>query len=77
VAFAVFAAHRGLAALEVRRKTAEGKVHADVGFWGGAIPGNPASCAVTTVVVISAVRVSGGHFGGSGQCVMEQIDVVS
>jgi allantoinase len=40
VAFAVFAAHRGLAALEVRRKTAEGKVHADVGFWGGAIPGN-------------------------------------
>jgi allantoinase len=29
-----------LAALEVKRKTAEGKVHVDVGFWGGAIPGN-------------------------------------
>jgi allantoinase len=26
--------------LEVKRKTAEGKVHVDVGFWGGAIPGN-------------------------------------
>jgi allantoinase len=29
-----------IAALEVKRKTAEGKVHVDVGFWGGAIPGN-------------------------------------
>jgi allantoinase len=29
-----------VAALEVKRKTAEGKVHVDVGFWGGAIPGN-------------------------------------
>jgi allantoinase len=26
--------------LEVKRKTAEGKVHVDVGFWGGAVPGN-------------------------------------
>ncbi|GAA5124540.1 allantoinase AllB [Haloechinothrix salitolerans] len=26
--------------LEVKRKTAEGKVHIDVGFWGGAVPGN-------------------------------------
>ncbi|EME55741.1 allantoinase AllB [Amycolatopsis decaplanina] len=29
-----------VAALEVKRKTAEGRVHVDVGFWGGAIPGN-------------------------------------
>jgi allantoinase len=29
-----------VAALDVKRKTAEGKVHVDVGFWGGAIPGN-------------------------------------
>jgi len=29
-----------VAALEVKRKTAAGKVHVDVGFWGGAIPGN-------------------------------------
>ncbi|MGH3436869.1 MAG: allantoinase AllB [Sciscionella sp.] len=28
------------AALEVKRKAAEGKVYVDVGFWGGAIPGN-------------------------------------
>ncbi|HVV13750.1 allantoinase AllB [Amycolatopsis sp.] len=27
-------------ALEVKRKTAHGRVHVDVGFWGGAIPGN-------------------------------------
>ncbi|MPZ00768.1 MAG: allantoinase AllB [Actinophytocola sp.] len=26
--------------LEVKCKTAEGKVHIDVGFWGGAVPGN-------------------------------------
>ncbi len=26
--------------LDVKRKTAEGKVHIDVGFWGGAVPGN-------------------------------------
>ncbi|WP_034278075.1 allantoinase AllB [Haloechinothrix halophila] len=26
--------------LAVKRKTAEGKVHIDVGFWGGAVPGN-------------------------------------
>lgn len=26
--------------LEVKRKTAEGRVHIDVGFWGGAVPGN-------------------------------------
>ena len=31
-----------VAALAVKRKTAEGKVHVDVGFWGGAIPGNTA-----------------------------------
>lgn len=29
-----------LAALEVKRKTAQDRVHVDVGFWGGAIPGN-------------------------------------
>lgn len=34
-----------VAALEVKRKTAEGKVHVDVGFWGGAIPGNSADLA--------------------------------
>ncbi|TVT54253.1 allantoinase AllB [Amycolatopsis rhizosphaerae] len=28
------------AALEVKRETAAGRVHVDVGFWGGAIPGN-------------------------------------
>ncbi|HEY3709796.1 MAG TPA: allantoinase AllB [Amycolatopsis sp.] len=28
------------AALEVKRKAAGGRVHVDVGFWGGAIPGN-------------------------------------
>jgi allantoinase len=28
------------AALEAKRKAAEGQVHVDVGFWGGAIPGN-------------------------------------
>ncbi|MFF5989023.1 allantoinase AllB [Prauserella flavalba] len=31
-----------VAALEVKRKTALGRVHVDVGFWGGAIPGNAA-----------------------------------
>jgi allantoinase len=31
-----------VASLEVKRKTAEGRVHVDVGFWGGAIPGNGA-----------------------------------
>jgi allantoinase len=29
-----------VAALEAKRKAAEGQVHVDVGFWGGAIPGN-------------------------------------
>jgi allantoinase len=29
-----------VAALEVKRKVAEPQVHVDVGFWGGAIPGN-------------------------------------
>jgi allantoinase len=29
-------------ALEVKRKSAEGRCHVDVGFWGGAIPGNAA-----------------------------------
>ncbi|SNR73280.1 allantoinase [Haloechinothrix alba] len=28
--------------LEVKRKAAHGRVHVDVGFWGGAIPGNEA-----------------------------------
>ncbi|MET0233855.1 MAG: allantoinase AllB [Kibdelosporangium sp.] len=28
------------AALEVKRKSAEGRLHVDVGFWGGAVPGN-------------------------------------
>ncbi|WP_189056322.1 allantoinase AllB [Longimycelium tulufanense] len=28
--------------LEVKRKTAEGQCHIDVGFWGGAVPGNTA-----------------------------------
>ncbi|TNC22501.1 allantoinase AllB [Amycolatopsis alkalitolerans] len=27
-------------ALDVKRKTAAGRVHVDIGFWGGAIPGN-------------------------------------
>ncbi|TCO56972.1 allantoinase [Actinocrispum wychmicini] len=27
-------------ALEVKRKAAEGRLHVDVGFWGGAVPGN-------------------------------------
>lgn len=27
-------------ALEAKRKTAEGRLHIDVGFWGGAVPGN-------------------------------------
>lgn len=31
-----------VAALEVKRKTAQGKVYVDVGFWGGAVPGNTA-----------------------------------
>ncbi|WP_330254353.1 allantoinase AllB [Nocardia sp. NBC_00565] len=31
-----------LAALEVKRKTAQDRVYVDVGFWGGAIPGNVA-----------------------------------
>jgi allantoinase len=30
------------AALAVKRKAAEGRVHVDVGFWGGAVPGNRA-----------------------------------
>jgi allantoinase len=29
-----------VAALEVKRKTAEGQAFVDVGFWGGAVPGN-------------------------------------
>jgi allantoinase len=29
-----------VAALDLKRKTAQGKVFVDVGFWGGAIPGN-------------------------------------
>lgn len=29
-----------VAALRVKRKTAEGRVYVDVGFWGGAVPGN-------------------------------------
>ncbi|OLF08432.1 allantoinase [Actinophytocola xinjiangensis] len=29
-----------LAALAVKRATARGRVHVDVGFWGGAVPGN-------------------------------------
>jgi allantoinase len=28
------------AALEVKREAADGRVHVDVGFWGGAVPGN-------------------------------------
>jgi allantoinase len=31
-----------VSALEVKRKSAEGRCHVDVGFWGGAIPGNAA-----------------------------------
>jgi allantoinase len=27
-------------ALEIKRKAAEGRLHVDVGFWGGAVPGN-------------------------------------
>jgi allantoinase len=29
-----------VAALEVKRKTASGRAHTDVGFWGGIVPGN-------------------------------------
>jgi allantoinase len=29
-----------VAALEAKRKAAEGQAHVDVGFWGGAVPGN-------------------------------------
>ncbi|GLZ31351.1 allantoinase [Lentzea sp. NBRC 105346] len=29
-----------VAALEVKRRTAQGRVHVDVGFWGGIVPGN-------------------------------------
>ncbi|WP_106178869.1 allantoinase AllB [Prauserella shujinwangii] len=29
--------------LEVKRKAADGRVHVDVGFWGGAVPGNTAA----------------------------------
>jgi allantoinase len=29
-----------VAALEVKKKAADGKCHVDVGFWGGAVPGN-------------------------------------
>ncbi|WP_373868671.1 allantoinase AllB [Microbispora amethystogenes] len=29
-----------VASLEVKRKAAEGRCHVDVGFWGGAVPGN-------------------------------------
>lgn len=31
-----------VAALDIKRKTAQGKVYVDVGFWGGAVPGNTA-----------------------------------
>lgn len=31
-----------VAALETKRKAAAGRVHVDVGFWGGAVPGNAA-----------------------------------
>ncbi len=31
-----------VAALEIKRKAAEGQCHVDVGFWGGAVPGNVA-----------------------------------
>ena len=31
-----------VSALEIKRKAAEGRCHVDVGFWGGAIPGNAA-----------------------------------
>lgn len=29
-----------VAALEAKRRTAEGRLHVDVGFWGGVVPGN-------------------------------------
>src|SRR5215472_8590257 len=29
-----------LAGLQIKRKAADGRCHVDVGFWGGAIPGN-------------------------------------
>ena len=29
-----------VAALEVKRKAADGQCHVDVGFWGGVVPGN-------------------------------------
>ncbi|MEU0546503.1 allantoinase AllB [Micromonospora sp. NPDC005979] len=32
-------------ALDVKRRAADGRVHADVGFWGGAVPGNAGDLA--------------------------------
>src|SRR6201999_3690047 len=31
-----------VASLEIKRKAAGGRCHVDVGFWGGAVPGNAA-----------------------------------
>ena len=35
-----------VAALEVKRKAADGQCHVDVGFWGGVVPGNLSDLAV-------------------------------
>ena len=44
-----------VAALEVKRKAAEGQVHVDVGFWAAPSPGTSASCAACTTPACSAV----------------------
>src|SRR5262249_59245313 len=41
------------AALRAKREAAAGQVHVDVGFWGGAVPGNPG-------------RLAGQQEGGAG-----------
>src|SRR5437764_834108 len=38
-----------VSALEAKRKAATGRVHVDVGFWGGAIPGNTAELKSMTL----------------------------
>ena len=35
--------------LEIKRQTAQGQCWADVGFWGGVIPGNQVSCMLDPV----------------------------
>ncbi len=48
------------AALHAKRETARGQVHVDVGFWGGAVPGNAATSRSARA---SPVSSSGGNSG--------------